>query len=163
MTAELLNRGAFSVFHELSTRWNDNDQYGHVNNAVYYEYFDSAVNAWLTKRCGDVTHLGALGVVAETNCRYLRSAAFPQPLDVGIALLRLGRSSVSYQLAVFPHHGEWPHVIGRFVHVYVDPLTRRPTAVPPKVAAAVATLSVIDPGPEANAVSASAVHSLKEN
>jgi acyl-CoA thioester hydrolase len=87
-----------------------------------------------------VTRLPALGVVAETGCRYLSEAAFPTPLEVGMALVRLGRSSVTYRLAVFSVGAEEPHVVGRFVHVYVDPRTRRPTAVPPVVAAAVSAL-----------------------
>ncbi|MBA4867255.1 acyl-CoA thioesterase [Streptomyces sp. PSKA54] len=127
----------------MAPRWNDNDQYGHLNNAVYYEYFDSAVNGWLSTECGDVTDLDALGLVAETSCRYLSSASFPDRLQVGIALIRLGRSSISYQLAVFPEAGDEPHVVGHFVHVYVDPSTRRPAAVPVPVVAAVSILPPI--------------------
>ncbi|MET9080869.1 thioesterase family protein [Streptomyces sp. NPDC004237] len=119
-------RDEFSVFHTVSTRWNDNDQYGHINNTVYYEYFDTAVNAWLSDLCG-----------------VLRSASFPAVLDVGIALVRLGRSSVTYQLAVYPTAGSEPHVVGRFVHVYVDPESRRPTAVPAEVVIAVGGLSLV--------------------
>ncbi len=133
-------RSQFAVFHPITPRWNDNDQYGHVNNAVYYEYFDTAVNGWLGGVCGDVTGLEALGVVAETGCRFLSEASFPTPLEVGMALVRLGRSSVTYRLAVFSAGAGQPHAVGRFVHVYVDPLTRRPTSVPSVVAEAVATL-----------------------
>ncbi len=140
MRDALPTRAEFAVFHPVTPRWNDNDQYGHVNNAVYYEYLDTAVNGWLGEVCGDVTRLDALGVVAETGCRYLSEASFPTPLEVGMALVRLGRSSVTYRLAVFSAGAEAPHVVGRFVHVYVDPVTRRPTAVPPAVADAVAAL-----------------------
>ncbi|MEV0056070.1 thioesterase family protein [Saccharopolyspora shandongensis] len=146
MSTTPLGRKHFGVFHPVIPRWNDNDQYGHLNNAVYYEYFDSAVNSWLSSECGDVTQLGSLGIVAETSCRYLSSASFPDPLEVGLALKRLGRSSVTYQLAVFPTGGELPHVLGHFVHVYVDPSSRRPTAVPDPVAAAVAALPRINVG-----------------
>ncbi|PVG81811.1 4-hydroxybenzoyl-CoA thioesterase [Nocardioides gansuensis] len=138
------NREGFGVFYPITPRWNDNDQYGHINNVIYYEYFDTAVNGWLTDQCGRVTDLDALGVVAETGCRYLNSASFPEPLEVGMAVLRLGRSSVTYQLAVFPRGGHQPHVVGHFVHVYVDPHSRRPTEVPARVAAAVGTLLATD-------------------
>jgi acyl-CoA thioester hydrolase len=138
-----VSRAAYGVFHPVGTRWNDNDQYGHLNNTVYYELFDTAVNAWLGEQCGDVTRLDALGVVAETGCRYLASASSPEPLQVGMALERLGRSSVTYRLAVFPADGDAAYVEGRFVHVYVDPVTRRPTGVPGPVAAAVSTLPAL--------------------
>lgn len=130
-------RGHFAFFYEITPRWNDNDEYGHINNAVYYEYFDTAVNAWLTTRCGHVGTLDALGVVAETSCKFLSSASFPNPLEVGIAVERLGTSSISYQVAVFPRGADLPHAVGRFVHVYVDPASRRPSAIPPEVTAAV--------------------------
>lgn len=136
MRAPVPARGQFAAFYPISPRWNDNDQYGHLNNAVYYEYFDSAVNGWLSAQCGDVTGLEAVGLVAETSCRYLRSASFPQPLEVGLAVTRLGNSSITYQLAVFSLADDQPHVVGQFVHVYVDPSTHRPTAVPTVVAAA---------------------------
>lgn len=137
MTYAPPSRGHFAYFYNITPRWNDNDEYGHINNAVYYEYFDTAVNAWLTSRCGHVGALDALGVVAETSCKFLSSASFPNPLEVGIAVDRLGTSSISYQVAVFPVGAEVPHVVGRFVHVYVDPTSRRPSAIPPEVTAAV--------------------------
>ncbi|MBB1158147.1 acyl-CoA thioesterase [Amycolatopsis dendrobii] len=133
-------RADFAVFSPIAPRWNDNDQYGHLNNTVYYEYFDTAVNGWLTEHCGPVTALDALGVVAETGCRYLSSASFPASLEVGFALRRLGKSSVAYELAVFPRGARTPHAVGHFVHVYVDPATRRPTVVPAPVATIVRTL-----------------------
>jgi acyl-CoA thioester hydrolase len=149
MRAPVPHRDQFGAFYPLTPRWNDNDQYGHLNNAVYYEYFDTAVNGWLSAECGDVTKLEALGLVAETSCRYLNSAAFPDRLQVGLALIRIGSSSITYQLAVFPETGDAPYVVGHFVHVYVDPATRRPTAVPAAVAAAVSTLPTIAaPDPE---------------
>lgn len=136
-----LTRADFSTFWPVPTRWADNDQYGHVNNAVYYQYFDTAVNGWLSRALGrPVDELPALGVVAETGCRYLRQASFPDLLEIGIAVTRLGRSSISYELGVFSA-GDAPHAVGRFVHVYVDRETRRPVPIPPEVAAAAALLT----------------------
>lgn len=140
MSRAPLERAAYTAFRSVPTRWSDNDQYGHVNNAVYYLYFDTAVNAFLSERCGEVRSLPALGVVAETSCRFLREAAFPDVLEVGLSLLRLGASSVTYAVGVFPEGGDEPHAVGRFVHVYVDPVTRRPTRVPDPVRAAVEPL-----------------------
>ena len=130
-------RWDFPVLRPQPTRWHDNDSYGHVNNAVYYTYFDTAVNGFLIEACGtDIRDLPAIGIVAETGCRYLRQVAFPDHLEVGLAVARLGRSSVTYRLAVMPSGEDGPAAVGRFVHVYVDRLTRRPVAVPDVVRAA---------------------------
>ncbi|SED63346.1 acyl-CoA thioesterase [Streptomyces melanosporofaciens] len=143
---EAVTRDAFPVLVPCPTRWRDNDAYGHINNAVYYEYFDTAVNSWLHHRAGRIAHEGeAIGVVAESGCRYLRQAAYPEHLLVGVACDRLGRSSVTYRLAVFRTGGDAPDApddtaiaIGRFVHVYVDRRSRRPVPVPDPVRTAVA-------------------------
>jgi acyl-CoA thioester hydrolase len=133
----------FPVLVAMPTRWNDNDAYGHVNNAVFYEYFDTVVNSWLDRRAGAEARLGeAIGVVAESGCRYLREVSYPQELLVGLACERLGRSSVTYRLAVFgpaPEEGAkpLPSAVGRFVHVYVDRTTRRPMPVPEAIREAV--------------------------
>ena len=143
-------RGRYLHFLTVPTRWMDNDVYGHVNNVVYYEYFDTAVNAWLHEQVGLAAREGAsIGVVAETTCRYLHEVAFPQDLVVGLRCDRLGTTSVTYRLAIFrrdlPEEG--PAAVGRFVHVYVDRDTRRPVPVPPEVREAVLRgLVVIDPG-----------------
>lgn len=130
-------RRDFPVLRPQPTRWHDNDSYGHVNNAVYYTYFDTAVNGFLIEACGtDIRGLPAIGIVAETGCRYLRQVAFPDHLEVGLAVARLGRSSVTYRLAVMRSGEDGPAAVGRFVHVYVDRLTRRPVAVPEVVRAA---------------------------
>lgn len=125
----------------MQTRWMDNDHYGHVNNVAYYSYFDSAVNGFLMEASGtDTRELPEIGIVAETGCRFLRQISFPDSLQIGMRLERLGNSSVVYQLAVFRDGDESPAAIGRFVHVYVDEQTRRPVAVPDVIRVALALL-----------------------
>jgi acyl-CoA thioester hydrolase len=119
----------------------DNDHYGHVNNVAYYSYFDSAVNGYLIEATGtDTRALPAIGIVAETSCRYFREVSFPDVLHVGLKLEKLGNSSVIYQLAVFRGDDIEPVAVGRFVHVYVDERTRRPVAIPPVIRAALEKL-----------------------
>jgi acyl-CoA thioester hydrolase len=133
--------GAFRVLWPITTRWEDNDVYGHVNNVVHYSWFDTAVNGWLIRTAGtDIRTLPAIGVVAETSCRYLSELSFPAAIEVGISLERLGNSSVTYQLAVFGNRSEQPASLGRFVHVYIDRHTRHTTPVPGEIRAAVETL-----------------------
>jgi acyl-CoA thioester hydrolase len=133
-------RADFPVLRAVPLRWNDDDAYGHVNNAVHYLLFDTAVNGWLIEATGtDVRRLPAIGIVVETGCRYFAELRFPEPVTAGIALERLGRSSVTYRLALFGA-GEGPAAVGRFVHVYVDAVTRRPVPVPPQIRTALAPL-----------------------
>ncbi len=129
----------------MQTRWADNDHYGHVNNVTYYSYFDSAVNGWLMATTGvDIRELEAIGVVAETSCRYLAELSFPDRLQVGIAVDRLGTRSITYQLAIFREGADGgalvPAATGRFVHVYVDARTRRPVPIPDEIRKAVIQL-----------------------
>ncbi|HEY4465755.1 MAG TPA: thioesterase family protein [Streptosporangiaceae bacterium] len=136
----------FPVLRTAPTRWSDNDVYGHVNNVVYYSLFDTTVNGWLLEACGtDIRDLPAIGVVAETSCRFLRSTSFPDVLHVGLGLERRGRTSVVYRLAVFGttdgHIDDEPAALGRFVHVYVDRGTRRPAPIPEPVAKALDALA----------------------
>jgi acyl-CoA thioester hydrolase len=124
-------RADFPVLRQISTRWADNDVYGHVNNVVYYSYFDTAVNGWLMEATGtDIRLLPAIGVVAETSCRFLSPLSFPDLVVAGLRLRRLGRSSVTYEIALFRGDDEAPAGLGSFVHVYVDSATRRPVPVP---------------------------------
>jgi acyl-CoA thioester hydrolase len=119
----------------------DNDQYGHVNNAAYYSFFDTAINGWLIETVGsDVKVLDALGIVAETSCRFLSEVKFPDLLYVGMRLEKLGKSSVIYELGLFANDADEPSAIGRFVHVYVDPITRKPSAIPAPIRDALAQL-----------------------
>ena len=114
-------RGDYRVWRRMTTRWADDDVYGHMNNATYYELFDTAVNAHLIEATGtDIRRLPAVGLVAETSCRYFREIGFPEPVDVGLAAERVGRSSVVYRIGLFQGDGEEAAAEGRFVHVYVD-------------------------------------------
>lgn len=127
-------RDEFRVLRTITTRWIDNDHYGHVNNAVYYSYFDTAVNGFLIEASGcDVRDLPAIGIVAETSCRFLRELSFPDTVQAGLALEKLGDSSVVYRIGLFRNDETDPAAIGRFVHVYVDAVTRRPVPVPAEV------------------------------
>jgi acyl-CoA thioester hydrolase len=131
-------RGDFAVWRTLPTRWGDEDVYGHVNNVVYYSYFDTAVNGWLMDATGtDIRELPALGVVAETGCRFLRELRFPDVVEAGIVCERLGRSSVTYRIGLFAAGRDAAAALGRFVHVYVDRDTRAVTPVPDLVRRAV--------------------------
>lgn len=140
--AALPRRDDFPVLRPETTRWSDDDRYGHVNNVVHYSWFDTAVNAELIERLGhDTLDLPAIGLVVETGCRYLAPLGFPDRLEIGVAVERLGRSSISYQLAVFRAGDDDPAAIGRFVHVYVDREDqRRSVPVPDAVRRAVAPL-----------------------
>ena len=136
-----LRRADFPVLRPVPLRWNDDDTYGHVNNAVHYLLFDTAVNGWLVEAAGtDIRQLAAIGIVVETGCRYLAELRFPEPVTCGLALERLGRSSVAYRLALFGGRSDSPAAVGRFVHVYVDPDSRRPVPVPPEVRGALTRL-----------------------
>ncbi len=136
-----VRRGDFRVLRRLPTRWMDNDHYGHVNNVVYYSFFDTAVNGWLMEATGaDVRRLPAIGIVAETSCRFLRELSFPETVWAGLAIEKLGTSSVVYRLALFREEEDAPAAVGRFVHVYVDRETRAPVPVPDAIRAAAASL-----------------------
>ena len=124
-------RAEFAHFLALPTRWMDNDAYGHVNNVVYYSFFDTAVNRFLIDR--GVLRIDAspvIGLVVETGCRYHRPLAFPDAVEVGIRVAHLGTSSVRYELGVFRQGDDTASADGHFVHVYVDRAARTPTALP---------------------------------
>ena len=137
-----LRRDDFPVLRAVPTRWSDDDTYGHVNNVVHYLMFDTAVNGWLIEASGtDIRPLPAIGVVVETSCRYFAELRFPETVTAGIALERLGTSSVMYRLALFGQRDEEPAAVGRFVHVYVDAISRRPVTVPEPIRAALNLLT----------------------
>lgn len=124
-------RSSYSAFRSITTRWADNDVYGHVNNVVYYSWFDTAVNAHLIEHGVLDIHGGeTIGLVIETQCNYFAPLAFPQRVDAGIRVARLGGSSVRYEVGLFAQGEERSAAAGHFVHVYVDRATRRPVAVP---------------------------------
>jgi acyl-CoA thioester hydrolase len=136
-----LRRTDFPVLRPQQTRWSDDDVYGHVNNVVHYLMFDTLVNGWLLEASGaDIRRLPAVGLVVETSCRYFAELRFPETVTGGLAVERVGTSSVVYRLALFSERAEAPAAVGRFVHVYVDATSRRPVAVPPEIRAALATL-----------------------
>ncbi len=125
----------------IATRWNDNDHYGHVNNATYFEYLDTAGNGWLMQSTGlDIRELPAVGIVASVSCEFYREIGFPDVLEVELFTERIGTSSVTYQLDVFRSGDAEVRARGRFVHVYVDATTRRPVPIPAVVGAALAAL-----------------------
>lgn len=134
-------RSAYPVMHRIATRWNDNDVYGHMNNVVYYEYFDTVVNRWLIESGAlEIPHGPVVGLVAETNCRFIASLGFPDVLETGLSTLRVGKSSVTYGVALFREDEETPAAICRYVHVYVDSSSRRPTPLPEKFRSALEAL-----------------------
>ena len=137
-------RAEFTVLRPVATRWMDNDHYGHVNNVAYYSFFDTAVNGFLIDASGrDIRELPAIGVVAESGCQFLQGASFPDTLHAGLAVERLGRSSVVYRIALFRNDDEAPCAVGRFVHVYVDRITRRPVPIPVAIRAVVDRLKSV--------------------
>ncbi len=114
-------RGDYVQWRQVTTRWADDDAYGHMNNATYYELFDTAVNGYLFDATGlNVRRLPAIGVVAETSCRYFKEIGFPDPVDVGLVVERVGTSSVIYRIGLFQGPDDEAAAEGRFVHVYVD-------------------------------------------
>ena len=120
-------RAAYPHHREIPTRWMDNDVYGHVNNVVYYSFFDTAVNAWLIEQGAlDIAASPVVGFVVETGCHYFSPIAFPDPVTAGIRVAHVGRSSVRYEIALFPPRADECAAQGHFVHVYVDRETRRP-------------------------------------
>lgn len=124
-------RSAFKTFRSIGTRWMDNDAYGHVNNVVYYSWFDTAVNAYLIEHgVLDIHHGEAIGLVVETQCNYFSPLAFPQTVEAGLRVARLGSSSVRYEVALFAPDQDLCAARGHFVHVYVDRVSRRPVSLP---------------------------------
>jgi len=136
-------RDAYPLVRAIPTRWMDNDAYGHVNNVVYYSFFDTAVNAHLIEAgLLDVAESPVFGLVAETGCRYFAPVSFPDRVDAGLRVERLGTSSVRYDIALFRNDELEAAAAGFFVHVYVDRATRRPAPIPPATRAALETLLV---------------------
>jgi acyl-CoA thioester hydrolase len=124
-------RSAYRVFRTIATRWMDNDVYGHVNNVVYYSWFDTAVNGYLIEQGVLDIHRGdTIGLVVQTHCNYFSSMAFPQTVRAGVRVAHLGRSSVRYEIGLFADDAAVTAAKGHFVHVYVDRQTRRPVSLP---------------------------------
>ncbi|BDV29881.1 acyl-CoA thioesterase [Microbacterium terricola] len=129
---------AYRVREPFATRWNDNDQYGHLNNTVYYAAMDTAVNAWMIRTGGlDPLSSPAIALCAASSCEFAASAGFPEALEVGIGVARLGSTSVTWSLGILRAGEPEPIATGRFVHVFVDAVTRRPTPVPDGIRSAI--------------------------
>lgn len=136
-------RADYRHFLAIQTRWMDNDAYGHVNNVVYYSYFDTAVNEYLMRVGGfDFRSDPVIDYVVETSCRFFRPLAYPETIEAGMRVARLGRTSVTYEIGLFARGADAPAATGRFVHVWVDRATERPAEVPAAIRAALAPLVV---------------------
>src|SRR3984957_15290391 len=136
-------RAAYRHFLVVPTRWMDNDLYGHVNNVVYYSYFDTVINRYLIAEGGlDITAGEVIGVAAESPCRYRRAVPFPAGLAAGLRVGKLGRTSVRYEIGIFAPDEEEAAAEGWFVHVFVDRATRRPAALPDRLRGALERILV---------------------
>jgi acyl-CoA thioester hydrolase len=126
----------------IPTRWKDNDVYGHVNNVEYYSYFDTVINAWLIEEGGLDIHAGeAIGLCAESHCTFHAAVTFPDAVEAGLRVEKLGRSSVRYDIGLFRHGAaDDPIATGWFVHVFVDRASRRPVEIPAQIRAALERL-----------------------
>lgn len=143
----MASRSDYRAMRIIPTRWMDNDAYGHVNNVVYYSWFDTAVNAWLVEAgLLDIQDGNPIGLVVETGCRYHRSVAFPESVAAHLRIAKLGNSSVRWEVGLFTDGYDTPAAEGHFVHVYVDRTTRRPQPLPDAWRAALAPL-VVAPQP----------------
>ena len=131
----------FVHFADITTRWIDNDVYGHVNNVVYYEFFDTVVNGYLIAQGAlDITHGAVIGLVVETQCNYFKPVAFPDRLRAGLRVASLGTSSVRYEVGIFRNDDYTAAAQGHFVHVYVDRATGKPVPLPAALKKALAPL-----------------------
>ncbi len=135
-------RRDYKHFQPITTRWHDNDIYGHVNNVVYYGFFDTAVNNYLIQQGGlDIQDGDIVGFVVSSACDYFASIAYPDLIEVGLRVARLGNSSVQYELAIFREGEQEACAAGRFVHVFVERASNRPIAIPGRLRAALEALS----------------------
>jgi acyl-CoA thioester hydrolase len=137
------DRSEFAHWSTIATRWHDNDVYGHVNNVVYYGYFDTVVNAYAISRGGLDIHAGSvIGIVVDSACRYHSPLAFPQVIDAGLRVDQIGRSSIRYALGLFAEGAPKAAAEGHFVHVIVDRRSRRPVEIPLPLKDALSKLAV---------------------
>lgn len=136
-------RDAYRHFLAIPTRWMDNDSYGHVNNVTYYSYFDTVVNEYLIREGGLDIHAGAvIGLAVETMCKFHQSLSFPEVIDAGLRVGKLGNSSVRYEIGLFKQGAEEPAANGHFVHVFVDRETRKPVPISDRLRACMERLVV---------------------
>jgi acyl-CoA thioester hydrolase len=136
-------RSGYRHFQAISTRWMDNDLYGHVNNVVYYSFFDTVVNRYLIEAGAlDIHQGGVIGLVVQTQCDYFAELAFPRPVAAGLRVARIGSSSVRYEVGLFDGDAPLSAASGHFVHVYVDRGTRRPVPLPAALRQALQAIAV---------------------
>lgn len=144
------SRADYPHVQPITTRWMDNDAYGHVNNVVYFSYFDTVVNTYLIgRRALDIQKSAVIGLVVETGCQYLSPLTYPEEVTAGLRVGHIGRSSVRYEIALFGQGSAVAAAQGHFVHVYVDRDSRRPVDLPPALRDAVQALHVPVPSTEA--------------
>ena len=144
------HRHSYHALRPITTRWMDNDVYGHVNNVVYYAFFDTVVNAYLLEQqVLDFAAGAVIGLVVETGCHYFEPVSFPELVHGGLRVTHVGTSSVRYEVGLFRGEGALAVAQGHFVHVYVDRVHRRPTAIPPAMRAVLAGIMApgLRPGP----------------
>jgi acyl-CoA thioester hydrolase len=140
-TIESGGRNGYPYIQSIGTRWKDNDLYGHLNNVEYYSFFDTLINSWLIKHGGLDIHKGeVIGVCAESHCKFLSSLSFPEVVEGCLRLTHLGRSSVRYEIGLFPENSDKIAAEGWFVHVFVSRETRRPEPIPDSLRKALKTL-----------------------
>jgi acyl-CoA thioester hydrolase len=136
-------RSTFPHFLAIPTRWMDNDVYGHVNNALYYAFFDTVINQYLIAEGKlDIHEGGIIGLAVETQCQFFQSISFPQIIDAGLRIARLGNSSVRYEVGLFHQGSDEAAAFGYFVHVFVDRTTRRPVSIPEPIRTALARITL---------------------
>jgi acyl-CoA thioester hydrolase len=134
-------RARYRYFVAVPTRWMDNDVYGHVNNVVYYAFFDTVINRYLIAEGGlDIARGAAIGLCVESRCRYRKPIAFPDDVDAGLRVAKVGRSSVTYEVGIFARGEDLAAAEGSFVHVFVDRETRRSTPIPEPLRSALARI-----------------------
>ena len=143
MPVQTESRSAYRYFHAIQTRWNDNDIYGHVNNVVYYAYFDTAVNMFMVDQAGFDPHAAkAIGIVPESHCNFHKPLAYPDRLEAGLRVGKLGNSSVRYEIGIFVVGDDEAAATGHFVHVFVDRDTMKPVPIPAPIRTAMAAIQV---------------------
>ena len=146
MRIQANKRSDYKHFHAITTRWMDNDAYGHVNNVIYYSWFDTVVNQFLVaNEALDIERSSVIGLVIETQCNYFSSVAFPERVTAGLRVAKLGNSSVRYEVGIFREDEQHASAQGHFVHVYVDRESRRPNTIPEKMRALLQTIEIKQP------------------
>jgi len=144
-------RSSYRSWLTVPTRWNDNDVYGHVNNVQYYAFFDTVINEYLIREGGlDINRGDVIGLCAESQCTFSAGFEFPEPVQAGLRVAKLGRSSVRYEVGLFRDGDDRPAATGYFVHVFVDRHSRRPAEIPPGLRASLEAIAVASTPPAAH-------------